>query len=155
MAAIFNKRGPVKFLQANGTMADGSLVRKAAGFSDKGFTADAILLDDLTPFVKKKKAFLKIDVEGSECYGFMNAHKLLDQIDIPYILMEIEHTLKVPYCYEFMLNFLIDRNYKAFRLPFDYDKSDEPLDYSLWKEWNLADIMFKKFYINDITVNKM
>lgn len=148
MAAVFAKRGSVNFFE-NGAQAETSLVRKTTKYSKRGFVTDAIIFDDLIPFVKKKKAFLKIDIEGSECFSFMNANKFFDQIDVPYILVEIEHTMKFPYCYEFMLNILNDLNYKPFKLPYDFDTKDQPLNYSAWRSWNQNDVIFKKFYVQN------
>lgn len=107
--------------------------------SYKGLTTNSILLDDLIPFIKTRKVFLKIDLEGYECHVICSATKFFDVFDIPVVFVEIRHTKRQP-CFEAMVKFLEDRNYEAFA----EDKDEISLDYKSFPNWTYHDMNFKK-----------
>ena len=50
-----------------------------------------IFMDDLLEIITFKNAIMKIDCEGFEYRAFKRSEKLLDTVNIPYILMEFMH----------------------------------------------------------------
>lgn len=94
--------------------------------------------------LKVKKVLLKMDIEASECHVFANADKIFAEVDIPAIIMEIGRTKdEGACCFESMLKFLSDRNYKGFY----FNDNKTPLDFKNWRQWNFGvNIYFKKFY---------
>lgn len=145
LAAVSDKRGLVTFYQMNNSMSKNSLletgeIRKR---SQKGLTTNSILLDDLIPFVKTRKVFLKIDVEGYECRVITRAARFFDQFDVRMVFTEIRHTKSQP-CFEEMVKFFQDRNYEAY----PDDKKENPLDYKTFNNWTSHDMHFKKVEYN-------
>ncbi len=80
-----------------------------------------ILLDDIVPYLKFKKAVLKIDIQGYEHKALLYASHLFDEIYIPYIFMEwlmmrehyvtIVHESQEKYEVMEMIQFLVHREY--------------------------------------------
>lgn len=117
-------------------------------FNKTKFTeVTSLTFNDLTPFLKVKKALVKMDMETMECLAFQNADKIFTEIDVPVIIMEIGGTRQLgSWCFEGMLQFLSDRNYKAFYFD-DHKNHENSLDFSKWKDWDFnVNIYFKKFY---------
>lgn len=122
---------------------------------NNGFRVNTITISDLTPFLKKKKVLLKMDIERSECHVLQNADKIFADVDISAIIMEIGGTVREgACCFESMLRFLSERNYKGFYfnghvdsfVPFHTD-AHIALNISNWKSWDFnVNIYFKKFY---------
>ena len=77
--------GATKIIKSNCSKINDSFVIKA-GKLDQLLT----LFEEL----QIKQAIIKMDVEGSEANVVAGGRKFLEQIDIPYIQMEMEHTRK-------------------------------------------------------------
>lgn len=145
MAPISDRRGPVTFYEIARNIGGNGIVLKPSEVGKKGFTSKAILFDDILPLIQHKVAFMKMDIEAAECHVFSNAHKLFDTIDIKFIIMEILYTKKEGQCcFERMLNFMKEKNYKAFPFPYQPDKNVS-LNYDGWQSWTQGEIYFKKF----------
>jgi FkbM family methyltransferase len=141
LAAVSNQRGLVTFYQKNNSMSKNSLLEtgELRKQSQKGFTTNSILLDDLIPFIKTRTVCLKIDIEGYECYVITRAAKFFEEFDVRMVFTEIRHTKSQP-CFEEMVKFFKDRNYEAY----PDDKVDNPLDYKTFNNWTSHDMNFKK-----------
>lgn len=145
MVPVSNKRGPVTFYETQGNVGGNGILIKPAEVGVAGFTSKSIIFDDLTPFIEHKTVFLKMDIEAAECHVFANAYKFFDEIDVRFIVMEILYTkAEGACCFEGMLKFLKERNYKAFSFPYRPQNKDS-LNFLTWKEWNQGEIYFQKF----------
>jgi FkbM family methyltransferase len=156
--AISSKRNEIKELYKNSINIGGQslLPNKNLQFDRKDledgknkYLVETILFDDLVGYLPKnksveasnarRKALLKIDIEGFEPYAFLNASKLFDTIDIQVIFMEWGYLVKqsdYTDLIEHMIKFLYDRSLE----PYDNDK---PLTRNQWKTWP-SDIVWIK-----------
>jgi len=78
-----------------------------------------ILLNDLLPLMRSKKALLKVDVEGHEVNVFTNptAAQFFDHIEVPVVLMEWNWCKKhATDTVQRLINFFYSRGYAAFSL---------------------------------------
>ena len=112
-----------------------------------------ILMNDILPFVKFKKAIIKIDIQGFEHLAFQHAEKLFDAVYIPYILMEWgiinHHYISASHISEDktkvirMIDFLIKRGYVVRSQP-----EGKPLNIGKgWGVWTM-DVLWIHTYNN-------
>lgn len=86
--ALSDVRGKV-ILQIVSGNKGGSYINTELGKNGNSETfVEAILMDDLIPHMTFEKAFMKIDIEGSEFNAFKGASVFLQSVDVRYILME-------------------------------------------------------------------
>lgn len=144
VGAVARKRGPIAFVGAYTWL-------KLATKTDtaNNFLVNAVTINDLTPFLRGRKVLLKMDIESSECHVFANAEKIFAEVDIAAVIMEVIHTRNQgPCCFEAMLEFFKERNYKAYFFS-NHPNSNIPLNYTDWRQWDLQryeNVYFKKFY---------
>jgi FkbM family methyltransferase len=111
----------------------------------------SVMLDDLLPFMKYKRAIFKVDVEGNEVNVFTEetASVFFRHIDVPMIMMEflynVERFKKVPAwipLVERMLEFFKGRSYQVF------DTNKKPLT-SDWSKWPLDILFIKTSFVSE------
>nr|KAG5693039.1 hypothetical protein BaRGS_028799 [Batillaria attramentaria] len=90
---------------------------------------DAVTMDDLIPLVRTKRVFLKMDIERSEGRALRGASKFFAEIEVVCVLMEWEWVKQIDEDRRFILEFLTDRGYQAYRQP--TDTSHLPADNSM------------------------
>ena len=100
-----------------------------------------IILNDLLPLMRSKRALMKVDAEGHEINIFTNstAGEFFHTIDVPVVFME--WVLCKRYSADIvhrLLNFFYSRNYSAF----DGHNSKLTSHYMLWP----VDVIFKKYH---------
>ena len=72
-------------------------------------SVNTILLDDILPILRFRKALLKMDIEGGERKALAQASNLFEHIDIPYVYMEWDNKWRTDP--EFFINFFEQRGY--------------------------------------------
>ncbi|XP_071096826.1 uncharacterized protein [Haliotis cracherodii] len=135
--ALSNTRQGVTFSFTPGNIA-ATEIRKSgnsedmsvSGFCRRPLISHSVTLDDILPFVKFDKAFMKIDVESMEFEVISGGRKLFNQIDVRGILMEWEHTKDSPKAPK-LINLLQGMGYRAFS-PFDQGHQLLVNDYKNW-----------------------
>lgn len=111
------------------------------------YLVETILLDDIIDYLpikrdqkNKKKAILKIDIEGLEPFAFENANVLFDTIDIRVIYMEwgtmLFDTKRYNKIFK-MVNFFYDRGFEA------YKNRNIILERDEWANWPW-DVIWRK-----------
>lgn len=111
------------------------------------YLVETILLDDIIDYLpikrdqkNKKKAILKIDIEGLEPFAFEHANVLFDTIDIRVIYMEwgtmLFDTKRYNKIFK-MVNFFYDRGFEA------YKNRNIILERDEWANWPW-DVIWRK-----------
>lgn len=125
--AISDVRGRVNLQIVPGNKG-GSYINSENGKRNSATSVGAILMNDLIPYIGFKKAFMKMDIEGSEFNAFKGAYDFLHSVDVRYILMEwmlqrgrdegrefVEYLLKygfLPYSDAFKTDILQPRDFR-------------------------------------------
>ncbi|XP_067661754.1 uncharacterized protein [Haliotis asinina] len=140
--ALSNTRQDVTFSFTSGNIAATEMRTpkdtSVSGFCKRPLIAHSLTLDDILPFVKFDRAFMKIDVESMEFEVISGGKKLFNQIDVKGILMEWEHTKESPKATK-LIDLLQGMGYKAFS-PFN---QGHPLLVSEYKNWTYDVIWLK------------
>jgi len=88
--AISNERSTFKLGFYTGNVGGTYLKASDATDCGQGSCTETILLDDLLPLMRGRRAIMKVDVEAHQHRVFTNktASKFFEAIDVPFILME-------------------------------------------------------------------
>ena len=88
-----NKRGKARLGLSSDNQGDTRLPQRHGDVPvspkhKEGPMTNIILLDDILPFLDFRRAVIKIDIQGFEHRAMLGGSKLLDEMYIPYIIME-------------------------------------------------------------------
>ena len=113
-----------------------------------GRTEVTITLNDLRQTLTTKRAIILMDIEGNECMAVQGGHEFLDEIFVPFFIMEwsLAHHLtykKDPICSEQdtnkMVHYLTQKHFKPYSLT---SPTHQKLDITKWKNWGVIDIVW-------------
>ena len=93
--AVSNTRGEARLGLSLDNQGDTRLTQDGAEMANhpdakEGPLTDIILLDDILPFLDFGRAVIKMDIQGFEHRALVGGKTILDQLYVPYILMEWE-----------------------------------------------------------------
>ncbi|KAK7482745.1 hypothetical protein BaRGS_00026043 [Batillaria attramentaria] len=110
----------------NRILPEGSL-RKSLEDTDP---IDAVLMDDLIPYLPTRRVFLKMDIESSEARAVRGASKFFQKAHVVGILMEFFEIKHSPADKDTVINFMTSRGYKPYMEPGGPTLLNRPL-----KDW--------------------
>ena len=118
--AISNERSTFKLGFYTGNVGGTYLKASDATDCGQGSCTETILLDDLLPLMRGRRAIMKVDVEAHQHRVFTNktASKFFEVIDVPFILMEwnqlCKSTQDVGSEIRDLIRFFTSRRYRIF-----------------------------------------